>query len=189
MRHQTRTSCRQLNTPTLHSASCAPRSCRAFPLPTEVAGIDPALEWMAHDEVVETGMLGKALVEGLYEPQAKYTDEELRRILYGSEPRYLYESPKGDGGNVPTIDGSHASLNDIRYLLRDPHSPVLHPDSMRGIAVYNIPLYQDVVTFYERNPQYMPDDLEFSEREAWTEAHKKQVRLGWSEWYGDAGQQ
>ena len=65
---------------------------------------------MAHDEVVETGMLGKALVEGLYEPQAKYTDEEFRRILYGSEPRYLYESPKGDGGNVPTIDGSQPRL-------------------------------------------------------------------------------
>ncbi len=151
---------------------------QGFTVPDTVRGIDPAAEVMTHDEVLAVGALGKELADGLYVPQQDYTPEELERILYGDAPRYLYEAPHADKKAVPNIDGFNASLYDIRYILRDPHSPALHPDGMRGIAIHNMPLYEDVVAFYEKNPQYMPADLEFSERERKTEANKGKIRLG-----------
>ncbi len=148
-----------------------------YDMPDTLAGIDPAMPTMRAEDVYEVGVLAKQLVEGKYAPAEDYTPEDIERILYGTDPRYYYERPTGDMKAVPTV-GENPSLHDIRYLLRDPHSPALHPDGLRGIAVYNMPLYQDVVKFFENNPQYMPDDLEFTPREAWIEAHKREVRLG-----------
>lgn len=155
-----------------------PEVAARYEIPDEVVGIDPAMEVMTHEEVMEVGQLGKDLVKGMYQTKPTYSAEEIEEILYGQAPRYLYESPKGGMDDIPEIDGYDASLQDIRYILRDPHSPALHPNGMRGIAVYNMPLYQSVVKFFENNPQYMPEDLAFTPREKFIEKHKKAIRLG-----------
>lgn len=155
-----------------------PHVAARYDQPTLLSGMDPAMQWVTHDDAMEVGGLAKELLAGKYVPQQNYSDQEIRDILYGTEPRYYYEHPHGDMDAVPTIDGFHASIDDIRFIARDPHSPVLCPDGMRNVMIYNMPLYQDVVKFYERNPQYMPSDLTFTKREQWIEDHKKAVRLG-----------
>lgn len=123
------------------------------------------------------GDLARTLVDGRFKPQDHYSDDEIDRILFGSEARYLYEAPKGDKTAVRPVD-DEATLWDLRYLLRDSHSPALHPDGMRGIALHNRKLYEDTVRFFEQNPQFMPPDIVSTPREAWIEDHKKQVRFG-----------
>lgn len=146
--------------------------------PAQLHGMDPAMNTVSHDDAMEIGGLAKELLDGKYVPQADYTDQEIRTLLFGTEPRYYYENPHGDMDAVPAIDGFNATIDDIRFIARDPHSPVLCPDGMRNVMIHNMPLYQDVVKFYERNPQYMPADLTFTKREKWIEDHKKAVRLG-----------
>lgn len=115
-----------------------PEIAEQYAVPERVAGIDPAVESMSHQEVLAVGKLSKELVDGLYQPQETYSPDELAKIFYGTEPRYLYEDPHGNRDAVPSIDGYNASLDDIRYLLRDPHSPALHPDGMKGWAALNM---------------------------------------------------
>ena len=148
-----------------------------YRIPEAVRGLDPAVPEMSLQEAMTLGEKARQLVAGAYQPKADYTPEEIEQLLYASEPRYLYEAPKGDKNAVPMVD-VNATLWDLRYLLRDPHSPALHPDGMLGIAVNNRPLYEDTVEFFERNPQFMPEDIMETAREKWIWEHKKAVRWG-----------
>jgi hypothetical protein len=103
---------------------------------TPDADLRPAIEytdavaWLeAHPEIAAEQYAVPERIAGI---------DPLAKILYGTEPRYLYEDPHGNRDAVPSIDGSNASLDDIRYLLRDPHSPALHPDGMKGWAALNM---------------------------------------------------
>ena len=146
-------------------------------LPDRISGLDPALPEMSFEDAVQVGELARQLVDGKYLPKQSYSSVEAVRILYSADPRYLYESPKGNKDAVKKV-GDDPSLWDIRYVLRDPHSPALHPQGLRGIGMQNRHLYDDVVTFFTLNPQFMPDDLVHTKREAWIEDNKKIVRLG-----------
>ncbi len=154
-----------------------PEEFARHPLPETVYGIDPGVPEMALDDAVAVGALARQLVEGKYLPQQHYTTEEVERILRGRQPRYLYEEPSGNKAAVKAV-GSEPSLYDIRFMLRDPHSPVLHPDGVRGILFHNLQLYDDAVTFYNRNEELVPEFLRRTPTEEFIEKHKKAIRLG-----------
>jgi hypothetical protein len=147
-----------------------------YNLPNTFHGIDPGLPAMTREEVLQLGKLSKQLIDGLYVPQSDYTDAEITRVLYGQEPRYFYEAPRGDIAAVPVL-GESPSLYDVRYKLRDPHSPALHPMGIAGIALFNYGLYDDDVTFHNRNPQLVADHLERTPRQEFIERNKKNIRL------------
>ncbi len=126
--------------------------------PETLHGFDPFMPEMTHQEVMEVGGLARELVVGKYKPAETYSDEDIRRILFDDQPRYLYEEPKGHKKKLQKIEGE-ASLWDIRFLLRDPHSPALHPRGIPGIAFNNKALYEDAANFFKLNPQFRPDDL------------------------------
>ncbi len=147
-----------------------------YAVPETFYGLDPGLPEMSRDEVLQLGKLSKQLVEELYVPQADYDDATIVRILYSREPRYFYEAPRGNTDAVPVLDDA-PSLHDIRYKLRDPHSPALHPMGIAGIAMFNYGLYDDAVTFHNRNPQLVADHLQRTPRQEFIERNKKNIRL------------
>ncbi|HRC28550.1 MAG TPA: hypothetical protein PKV96_04160 [Candidatus Saccharimonas sp.] len=153
-----------------------PDIAKSFPIPDSFMGLDPSVPEMSLEEVLHLGKLSRQLVEGRYVPQANYTNEEIQRILYSQSQRYMYETLWGNTKAVPVL-GDEPSLYDIRYKLRDPHAPAIHRMGIIGVGLFNYGLYNDVVTFHNRNPQLVPEHLQRTPRQEFIERNKNKIRL------------
>ncbi len=154
-----------------------PEYDEAFPLPSRVWGLDPALPFLGTTRAIEIGREAESLVAGSYVPQAHYTDQEIGEILYQPTPKFFYEHNKGDKSAVPTVAPEDATLWDRRFELRDPHSPALHAMGIMGILRYNRPLYEDDVAYYTQNRDRLPEHLQLSDLEQFLSDHKTGMRL------------
>jgi hypothetical protein len=147
-------------------------------LPNEFAGLDPAVKKIPFNTAYEIGALARDLVVGRYKPAEDYSLREAGNILYNTKPRYFYEDAatmKHDQKHPVTLDPNN-SLHQIRFLLRDPHSPALHPQGIPGVMRHNVPLYSYA---HENIRNFVPDDLQPDELDAWTRENRAKLRLGY----------
>ncbi|MDQ2973074.1 MAG: hypothetical protein M3Q79_01155 [bacterium] len=118
---------------------------RMFELPDVVEGFDPAAKTIPFKEALKIGRLARTLVDGKYRPPENYHISDVSRILYSKQARFRYEDRnkmKKDANNAPIFNPDRPpSLEEIRFLLRDPHAPALHERGIPGILLYNVPLY------------------------------------------------
>lgn len=151
-------------------------------IPDEVHGLDPAVESIDTDVAYEIGSLARELVAGLYQRQQHYTPEEGDRILHSTEPRYYYESKaemKRDRKNPVRYDPHNLpSLQQIRFLLRDPHSPALHRKGIPGVLVDNVPNYSYAESNFE-DPAFRPKDLQPDQTDEWIRDNRSLLRYGY----------
>lgn len=135
-------------------------------IPDKIYGLDPAVESIDFNTAYEIGSLARDLVGGLYQPPAEYSAAAGTQILYSNALRYLYEDPKimkRDRKNPVVFDPANPpSLDQIRFLLRDPHSPALHKRGVLGILTHNVPQYGYVENNFE-DPIFRPADLQSDE--------------------------
>ncbi len=151
-------------------------------LPDALYGYDPAVEEIDAATTYEIGSLARDLVGGLYQPAENYSEEEARRILYDRSPKYFYESAdemKRDRQHPVLFDPDHPpTLHQIRFLLRDPHSPALHRQGIPGILRNNVSLYGYVERNFE-DGAFRPDDLQPDEIDDWTRQNRSKLRYAY----------
>lgn len=151
-------------------------------LPDALYGYDPAAEMIDADTVYEIGSLARDLVGGLYQPPEDYTAEDAKRILYDQSPKYFYEDAeemKYDRQNPVKFDPANPpTLHQIRFLLRDPHSPALHRRGIPGILRSNVPLYGYVEHNFE-DAVFRPADLQPDEIDNWTRQNRSKLRYAY----------
>jgi hypothetical protein len=152
-------------------------------LPDEVYGLDPVLERIDIDTAYEIGHLAKEIVGGLYKPAPTYSTEEAQHILYDNSPKYFYEDKakmRHDRKNPVSFDPANPpSLNQIRFLLRDPHSPALHREGIPGILRYNVPLYGYVEQNFA-DAVFRADDLQPDETDTWIRENRLKIRYAYT---------
>lgn len=141
------------------------------PLPEKFGNLDRAAVDLDLATVYEIGVSGRELVEGKYEPKEDYTPEEAEAVLDTKSLRYLYEDIRGK--KTYPGPGEVWHLEDVRYLLRDPHSPALHPNTVRGVYEDNVPLYSATESAFNNNDQ-LPERLA---RTPWQEKMHKHRKL------------
>jgi hypothetical protein len=151
-------------------------------IPDEIHGLDPVLKTMDTNNAYEVGTLARELVRGKYRPASAYTLRAAGILLSGKEPRYFYEDSttmKHDRKNPVKFDPENPpSLHEIRFLLRDPHSPVLHRMGIPGILLYNVPLYGYVENNFQ-DPMFRPDDLQPDNTDHWTRENRTKLRYAY----------
>lgn len=150
--------------------------------PDKIYGLDPAVDAIDTEVVREIGSLARDLVGDYYQPASDYDHATGERILYGTEPRYYYEDQhqmKHDRQNPVRYDPDNPpNLQQIRFLLRDPHSPALHRRGIPGVLLNNVPLY----SYAEQNfddPAFRPDDLQADQTDVWIREHRSKLRYAY----------
>lgn len=141
-------------------------------IPDTVRGFDPAIPELDVETAREIGVLARELVADFYTPQANYTAEEAHDIMLSPDDKFRYESQqaiKQARRNPIHYDPENTSLHDMRFMLRDPHSPALHDKGILGILAYNVPLYGYVEQSFQdprfRLERLQPDDWDETLRE------------------------
>lgn len=125
--------------------------------------------------VREIGTKARELVAGEYEPPGNYEPVKAAGVLDTLRPRFLYENIRGKAWRKPRDPDKPRTLEDVRYKIRDPHSPALHPDRVRGILRDNVPLFVDVDRRF--NQDGLPPDLERTWLQEKLQKHRKAVLI------------
>ncbi len=150
--------------------------------PDEIYGLDPAVESIDTETAYAIGSLARELVRDLYQPAEEYTVDEGTRILYDKNPRFMYENPeqmKQDRKHPVRFDPNNLpSLRQVRFMLRDPHSPPLHKMGIPGIMRSNVPLYSYAEHNFE-DPGFRPDDLQPDPTDTWIRDNRAKLRIGY----------
>ena len=151
-------------------------------IPGVVHGMDPVLKKLEVETAYEIGSIARELVVGKYQPLANYTLRAAGLLLYDTKPRYFYEDAqemKHDRENPVTFDPEKPpTLHQIRFLLRDPHSPALHRRGIPGILRSNVPNYGYVEHNFE-DPSFRPEDLQPDEIDTWTRENRGKLRYAY----------
>lgn len=152
-------------------------------LPDEVRGYDPAVEAINLDTAYEIGCLARELVGGLYQPAEHYSPIAGVQLLESGWPRYFYEDKKQmkhDRKNPVRFDPENKpSLRQIRFLLRDPHSPALHTLGIPGILRDNVPNYGYAENNFE-DPAFRSKDLLPDATDTWIRENRGSLRYAYA---------
>lgn len=134
---------------------------RGIDIPESYLGLDPFVEEMGRETVLQIGEAADTLVrdrlKDLYRPPQFADDAEVIATLNPTEPQYYYEPRiKREARDDYTPDDL------ARYLLRDPHSPALvrRDNPVQGVAIENMPLYQEPANAFRQFPEIKPKDLQ-----------------------------
>lgn len=151
-------------------------------IPDFVYGYDPAVNAINFNTAYEIGSLARELVEGKYQPKTEFSPIEGVAILESPSDKFWYESDaemKRDRQNPIKYDPDNPpSLNQIRFLLRDPHSPALDKRGIPGILRTNVSKY----AFVERNfedPFFRDEDLQPDDIERWVRQNRSKLRYAY----------
>ena len=151
-------------------------------IPDEIPGLDPAVPTIDTNTAYEIGWLARELVGGLYQPYEYFSPAVGARIVNGDPERFRYEDKqqmKRDRNQPVIFDPDNLpSLHDIRFLLRDPHSPPLHRRGIPGVLLENVSLYG----YAENNftdPAFRPDDLRPDETDIWIRENRAKLRAAY----------
>jgi hypothetical protein len=147
--------------------------------PEFVYGLDPAATEIPLEVAREIGVEARSLVEGKYKVPTGYSVRNAANMLFNKSARFFYEDTqimKKD--KKKAVDSKSGSVHDVRFLLRDPHSPVLHHEGVVGILKQNVPLYgyveNSMADTTVRPSDLMPDEIDEKLRESRTK-----LRLGY----------
>lgn len=130
-----------------HSAPQHPEIPRIF------KGLDPGAD-LRPAQILKLGQLAETLVAGRYDRPKDYSISEAQRLLDPKTPRYFYptKTERRDNklNNRSDSEPANRSLNKLAVELRDPHSPVLHNNGVRGILRDNVSLYRFAASYMEQ---------------------------------------
>lgn len=128
-------------------------------------GLDP-VAILTPIEIRAIGAAARTLVEGRYDAPTSYSKKEARRLLDPKTPRYFYSDPPKffdrlrdrQKPEVLKPQTEDRSLKRLTPELRDPYSPALHPDGVRGILKDNVACYKVAAEYY-KDPANRPERL------------------------------
>lgn len=128
------------------------------PVPEAFYSLDPVAV-LSPGEIKDVGDSARKLVEGRYDVPISYSNEEVSRLLDPVTPRYLYQERPGFlsrlfARNNPNPDEPALNKRNLEYLvpeLRDPHSPALHRQGVRGLLFDNVALYAQAGEYFKNN--------------------------------------
>ncbi len=104
-------------------------------------GLDPDAE-LSPDDVLAIGSSIREVVKDRYDRPTEYSEDDLARLLDGQTPRYYYPKNIKDQSAEKSIKSGDRSINRLRSVLIDPHSPALHRYGVLGVLWQNVPLFK-----------------------------------------------
>ena len=152
-------------------------------MPETMYGMDPVALEIDTATALAIGRSARTIVEGFYTPQEEYQVDDVARIFFSRDPRYFYEDKEimdaeRKAGPMDFDPDNPPNLVDIRFLLRDPHSPVLHRQGIPGILRYNVSLYGYAETHFQQEA-FMPEYLALDNVDRFLSDNRGKIRLGY----------
>jgi hypothetical protein len=147
-------------------------------VPESFSNLDPCARDIPVACVRLIGSTARKSVDDKYVPLKSYSPLEAARVLDNTNPRYFYEDTQTRKEKGRQTKNGSVKLDDIVYMLRDPHSPVLHPKGVLGVLIENVQLY-DFVEKHFNNEENVSEDLKRTAFEKQLREHRKLIRTIW----------